>query len=200
MCLPVCLALWGGGPAADTGKLPGGGGEPLPLPAETPPTPELQRPSPGRGRLPPRWPKPPLGRAAGASGACKGAGRIKRRRRGPVLVFTNVVCSVRAASRDNSKFVLCPGTRWNLCTPVVAANAVLLMLKFITTAGDRCDKFTCSILEKQFAVARYPSRAGSRRWGKSFCVSCGQDKGRKEGKPALGLQQLLSAVVQTCEV
>lgn len=36
MCLPVRLALRGGGPAAGTGKLAGGGGEPPALPAERP--------------------------------------------------------------------------------------------------------------------------------------------------------------------
>ena len=87
------------------------------------------------------------------------------------------------SSRDISKIVLRPGTRRSLYTPVVVTNAVFLMLKFIMTAGDSCDKFVCSILEEQFAVARYPSRTGSRRWGKWFCVSCGQDKGRKENLP-----------------
>lgn len=60
-----------------------------------------------RGNFPPVQPLgcgSPAGRSrpregsgtAGVSGAYKGSGRMKRRRRAPVLVVTNIVCNVRA--------------------------------------------------------------------------------------------------------
>lgn len=33
---------------------------------------------------------------------------------------------------------------------MVVGDVVFLMLKFLIEVGDRCDKFTCGVLEKQF--------------------------------------------------
>lgn len=52
-------------------------------------------------------------------------------------------------SRGNSKTEFHCGT-WSLRTPVVIVDVVFLMLKFLIEVGDRCDKFTCGMLEKQF--------------------------------------------------
>lgn len=61
--------------------------------------PELQWPPHGRARLlPPGRARLLPGRAAGGNGACRAlhSGRMKRRRSGPMLVLTNVVCNIRA--------------------------------------------------------------------------------------------------------
>lgn len=54
------------------------------------------------------------------------------------------------------------------------------MLKFTIAAGDSYGKFTCSTLERWFAVAPYPSRDGSRKWGRRSVWAVGKTKeGRK---------------------
>lgn len=78
---------------------------------------------------------------------------------------------------------------------MVVGDVVFLMLKFLIEVGDRCDKFTCGVLEKQFVQFL---QGGKKKVGGKV-AQCELWAKTKEGKLTLGLLQLLKAIIQTCK-
>lgn len=146
------------------------------------------RPPAERGCCPAGRSRPPGGQREGAALAeVRGEGSVGGR--DPCLCSPTWSATSGLSSRDNSEIVLRPGTRRSLCTPGVVA--VFLVLKFVITAGDSCDKFTCSILEKRFAVCSTLSLQGWKQEVGKVVLCELWARQRKEGKPAPGLQQRL---------